>query len=208
MGLRNVLYMILFFLFSLSCSKEGVERMDDFLLDFATVNKSSGKTYFILDNYRVLVPTIEPTQSWNEGQRVGINYTLLNGDTIKINSVSEIYTGQLKYIDEEEEIEDDPIKIESVWVGGSHLNIIFYAEYYNTPHTIDLFYNLDDNSEAKLYLSYSRNGDSPGYSKKMYASFNLADIQSESEDSTPFKLSINTFAGLRVYEFAVSGKRR
>lgn len=200
--------MLLLLFVTTSCDKEQNSRMDDFYLDFATVEKNTDKTYFVLDNYRTLVPRVEPSKQWSEGQRVGINYTPLSGDTIKVNSVSEIYTRQIKKTNGKDEIQTDPIKIQSVWVGGDHLNIIFNVEYFDTSHSMELIHDTNDDSEIMLYLSYSRNNDSPGYSQKMYASFYLGDIQSDDGEYTPFKLHMNSTSGFRIYNFKVSSKRR
>ena len=207
MRFRYAAYLVLVFITAIGCDKESDKRMDDFILDFATIDNISGKTYFVLDNYRVLIPTAEPSKSWPMGQRVILNYSILNSNTIKVNSVSEIYTGKIKVRDDVDNISNDPIKVQSVWVGGDHLNLIFNVEYYDQPHSIDLIRNTEVGDNIELYISYSRNNDSPGYSKKMYASFYLGDIQSDNDVLTPFTLLINTETGLRIDSFEVSGSR-
>lgn len=206
MKLRYAAYLVLMLFTVIGCDKVSDRRMDDFILDFATIDIISGNTYFVLDNYKVLTPKVEPTESWPMGQRVILNYSLLNSNTIKVNSVSEIYTGNIKVSDYVENISADPIKIQSVWVGGSHLNLIFNVEYYDQPHSIDLIRNAEREDEIELYIAYSRNNDSPGYSKKMYASFYLGDIQSDNDVVTPFTLFINTESGLRIDNLKVCGR--
>lgn len=207
MSLRHISHLLFILFIAISCDTDKDNRMDDFLLDFATVQKSSGSTSFVLDNYRSLVPKIEPSKEWDEGQRVVINYTFLSGDTIKVNSVSEIYIGQIKSLYGVDDIQTEPIKIQSVWVGGNHLNLIFNVEYYDKAHKIELIHDTSKESDISLYLSYSREDDVPGYSQKMYTSFYLGDIQSEEVEDTPFKLYINTTSGLMTYNFKVTSKR-
>jgi hypothetical protein len=73
-----------------SCEKDP-GRMDDYLVEFATVVKENSKYRFRLDNGRLLIPEEVKDYSGEEGQRVILNYVPLGGDAIKINFVSNIY---------------------------------------------------------------------------------------------------------------------
>ena len=64
--------------------------MENYLVEFATVIKENSKYHFKLDNGRVLIPDESKQYSGEGGQRVILNYTPLEGDAIKINSVSKI----------------------------------------------------------------------------------------------------------------------
>lgn len=174
--------------------------MENYLVEFATVVKENSKYHFRLDNGRLLIPEEPKHYSGEEGQRVILNYIPVEGDTIKINSVSNIFTGTIQQNGFPQNYSDDPVKIKSVWVSGEWLNLIMEIEYFNVAHKIAL---LRDHSTTPtdLYFSHSSNNDPPGYPKIMYASFLLSDLRGETENpSIPFRLFINSYSGIRLFE--------
>lgn len=189
---------VLIFLFS-ACEKDS-ERMDDYLVEFATVVKEGANYRFRLDNGRLLIPEEVKNYSGEEGQRVILNYIPLEGDAIKINFVSNIFTGAIQQDGFPQNYSGDPVKIQSAWVSGDWLNLIMEIEYFSVPHKIALF---RDHSSASvdLYLSHSSNNDPPGYPKMMYASFLLSDLREQTVNSpVPFRLFINSYSGMRIFE--------
>ena len=87
---RGVLvYMVLSILLA-GCSKEP-DRMDDYLVEFATLLREAGSIRFALDNGRVLVPVNDEKAS-GDNANVLLNYVPLKGDSIKINYASPIFT--------------------------------------------------------------------------------------------------------------------
>ncbi|MDY9919555.1 MULTISPECIES: hypothetical protein [Proteiniphilum] len=182
-----------------SCEKDP-GRMDDYLVEFATVVKENSKYRFRLDNGRLLIPEEVKDYSGEEGQRVILNYVPLGGDAIKINFVSNIFTGSIQAEGFPQNYSDDPVKIQSVWVGGDWLNLILEIEYLNVPHKVALFRD-HSSSSADLYFSHSSENDPPGYPRMMYASFLLSDLQKPTSGSpVPFRLFINTYTGMRIFE--------
>lgn len=187
-----------FLLFS-GCEK-GPERMDNYLIDFATVVKDNSSYRFKLDNGRLLIPEEVKNYSGEDGQRVILNYIPLEGDAIKINFVSNIFTSTIQSDGYPENYSDDPVKIQSVWVSGDYLNVIIETEYHNVPHRVSLLRDLSSTS-VDLYFSHSANNDPPGYPRMIYASFLLSDLREQTGSTTvPFRLFINTYTGMRIFE--------
>lgn len=174
--------------------------MDDYLVEFATVVKENSKYRFRLDNGRLLIPEEVKDYSGEEGQRVILNYVPLGGDAIKINFVSNIFTGSIQAEGFPQNYSDDPVKIQSVWVGGDWLNLILEIEYLNVPHKVALFRD-HSSSSADLYFSHSSENDPPGYPRMMYASFLLSDLREQvGSPPVPFRFFINTYTGIRIFE--------
>ena len=189
------------FLIAVACEKEP-NRIDDFFVEFATVVKPAEKIAFQLDNYKILIPKELKDYSGKNGQRVLLNYSPFSGDTVKINSVSDIFTGTVQETSAVGNLRQDPVKIQSVWVSGNYLNLILEIEYYEKTHTIGL-YRDTKSSGIHLYFSHSNNDDPPGYAKKLYASFSLSALKSDNGSPTPFWLHINTDSGERVVSLDV-----
>lgn len=181
------------------CEKEP-ERMDDYLVDFATLQKEGTEYRFRLDNNRIVIPTGVDDYKGNEGQRVILNYVPLNGDTIQIRRISDIFTDVIQEDGFPERYTDDPVKIQSVWVGGDYLNMIMEIEYHSLAHKVSL---LRDPSSASvdLWFSHSRNNDPHGYPQMMYASFSLQSLHPGSNGTIPLRLFINTHTGMREFHF-------
>lgn len=195
---KYVTYLTVLFLLAFACEK-APQRIDDFLIEFATVIKPSGQTTFQLDNNKTLIPKELKSYSGKDGQRVILNFSPWRGDTVKINSVSDIFTGTVQQSDIPANLIQDPVKIQSIWVGGNYLNMILEIEYYEKNHIIALFHDTKS-PDINLYFSHFKDGDPPGYAKKLYASFSLSAIKSVNDNPTPFHLHINTYAGMRVWE--------
>lgn len=197
---KSVAYITVIFFLVFACGKEP-DRIDDFLVEFATVVKPAEKITFQLDNNKYLIPKELKDYSGKDGQRVILNYTPLRGDTVKVNSVSDIFTGTVQESNDVASLIKDPVKIQSIWVGGNYLNLIIEIEYHDKTHVSGLFRDTQS-SFIDLHFSHSRDGDKPGYSKKLYASFLLSSIKT-SDSPTPFRFHINTHNGVRMFEMEV-----
>lgn len=195
---REIIVLGLSFLFFLTtgCEKEP-ERMDDYLVDFATLLKEGSVYRFRLDNNRVLIPTAVTDYAGNNGQRVILNYVPLKGDSIRIRSISDIFTDGIQTDGFPERYSNDPVKILSVWVGGGYLNMILEMEYHSVAHRAALFSDPSSPS-VDLWFSHSRENDPRGYPQKLYASFSLQSLRSSTNSAViPFRLFINTHTGIR-----------
>ncbi|NLH29589.1 MAG: hypothetical protein GX479_05245 [Bacteroidales bacterium] len=194
--------LIIGFFLAVGCEKED-ERIDNFLVDFATVFVSNRRIFFQLDNQRILIPK-GLNYSGESGQRVILNYTPLRSDTVKVNDVANIFTGAIQLPDFFQQPSKDPIKIQSVWVGGDYLNMIFETEYHSVQHLIGLFIMDPSSTPRELYFSHSRNNDPPGYPQTFYASFLIKGLRyPESSDSVPFRLFVNTYEGLLEFDLTL-----
>lgn len=182
------------------CEKEP-ERMDNYLVNFATVLKEESGYRFRLDNNRTVIPKIMDDYKGSEGQRVILNYTPLKGDTIHVRRISDIFTDVIQQNGFPERYVDDPVRIQSVWVAGDYLNMIIEIEYHSVPHVVSLFRDhLSDT--VNLWFSHSRNNDPRGYQRTMYASFSLQSLRNGSNSTAiPFRLFIHTPAGMREFQF-------
>lgn len=190
------------FFLAVGCEKED-ERIDNFFVDFATVVHLDRRISFQLDNRRMLIPKEPINYSGNTGQRVILNYTPLRGDTVKVNHVSDIFTGDIQPLAFSQQLSTDPVKIQSVWVSGGYLNMIFETEYYSQLHRIGLFRDMTS-STINLYFSHSRNNDPPGYPQTFYASFLVTSLRSPGNpDPVSFCLFVNTYKGLREFDLTL-----
>ncbi|NLU28421.1 MAG: hypothetical protein GXX03_01010 [Bacteroidales bacterium] len=199
---RNyVVYLTVFFLLASACEKEP-ERIDNFFVEFATVVKPVERITFQLDNFKTLIPIELKDYSGKNGQRVILNYTPLRGDTVKINSVNDIFTGVVQESNAVTNLIKDPVKVQSVWVDGNYLNLILEIEYFDKTHVIGLFRDTQS-STIDLHFSHSKENDPPGYTQKLYASFSLSAIKSSNGSPTTFRFHIQTHTGVRVFELEV-----
>ena len=199
---KKLLFWIVFLLLSAVGCEEKPPRLDDYFVDFATVKKSGNGYLFQLDNQRLLIPR-ETDYSGQDGQRVVLNYVLLKGDTVKIHAVRNILTGAIQSEGFPEKLVKDPVKIQSIWVGGDYLNMIIETEYHSTPHKVGLLRN-NSSPSIDLYFSHSRGDDPPGYPQIMYASFLLSSLHIEKPSPISFRLFIQTYDGLREISFVLN----
>lgn len=198
-----VLWLSLLFLLVAGCEKEP-ERMDNYLVDFATLIKEGASYHFRLDNNRKVIPEKPDDYRGKEGQRVILNYTPLQGDTIRIRRVTDIFTDMIRTDGFPEQYSGDPVKILSLWVGGNYLNMILETEYHSEPHQVSLLRD-PSSSSVDLWFSHSRNNDPRGYPQTMYASFSLQGLRNGSNEAAiPFRLFINTDSGMRTFLLALN----
>ena len=187
-----LIFFVIILLFFPGCDKKEI-RLDNFLVEFATVIKKDSSLTFQLDNNTVLTPQSPPTIKLENGNRVIINYIPLEKGVIKLNSVRPIFLDTIKEEGYPDKVKTSPIKIISVWVSGKYLNMSFHVDYHSKPHITGLF---KDTEAAKptLYFSYSRVEDPPGAPTLTYLSFNLESLQEKE-----FTIHINTYDGFREF---------
>lgn len=177
--------------------------MDDFWVELATVINAQNHIVFKVDNGQKLIAKPPKKFDADNGQRVLLNFTYLIADTIKINAVSIIHTADVVPISHIGDMPKDPVVIQSIWLGGDHLNIIFEYEFNSITHEIDLFYDINDTAEVNLYFMHNRKGDTPGYMKKAYASFNLSALKNNLHKDTPIRVHVNTKNGEKTFNLTV-----
>ena len=183
----------------LACEKESV-RIDNYLVEYATVNVAGSTVTFKLDDGKILMPeTTADKLDVEDGVRVILNYTPLDEDGfIKVNRIQRIFMDVIKEEGFPDELKTSPIKIVTIWVSGQYLNMSFEVDYHSKPHITGLYRDMEAD-EPTLYFSYSREEDPPGAPTLTYLSFDLNSLESD----TPFIVYVNTYEGMRKFEFSL-----
>ena len=195
--------LITIFLFTLiGCDKE-FERIDNYLVDFATVLKEGSNFIFQLDDGTLLTPKGSLNLKSDTGDRVILNWVPSDDNIVKINRATSIYTGEIQNEGYPSQYKNHPIKIQSVWVGGIYLNMTFEIEYHSKPHSIAILRDMESQT-VDLYFAHTTNNDPKGYPQTMYASFLLSSLlDKDTTAEMPFNLYINTNSGIRSYQFTL-----
>ena len=188
---------IIFIPFLLSCEKE-IVRIDNYLVEYATVNVTGSTITFRLDNGEVLKPEATADKlDVEDGDRVILDYTPLEEDGfIKVNRIRKIFLDGIKEEGFPEEVKTSPIKIVTIWVSGHYLNMSFEVDYHSKPHITGLYRDMEAD-EPILYFSYSREEDPPGAPTLTYLSFDLSSLKRD----IPFTVYVNTYDGVREFTF-------
>ena len=187
---------IVLFTFLLSCEKES-ERIDNYLVVFATAEISDSNITFRLDDGKLLKPDNTTSVALKNGTRVILNYTPLENELITINRVQTIFMDVVKYEGYPDKVKTSPIKIVSIWVSGHYLNMSIEVDYHSKSHTTGLFRDVSA-EEPTLYFSYSREDDPAGAPVLNYLSFDLRSLGNE-----PFTVYVNTYEKMRKFTFKV-----
>lgn len=196
------IFMILFLFTFLGCDKEN-ERLEDYLVDFATVIKQGDNYIFKLDNGTLLTPEVSVSFNGSSGDRVILNWIPSDDNIVKIKGISAIHIDAIQNEGYPNLYKNDPVKIQSIWVGGDYLNMILEIEYHSVPHSIAILRDMDSQT-TDLYFAHSTNNDPKGYSQIMYASFLISSLRNaNNSDEMPFNLYINTNDGTRHFKFTL-----
>lgn len=172
-----------------------MERLDNFLVEFAIVLKTASSTIsFKLDNGTILIPEKSTTNELENGNRVLMNYTPLENNTIQINNIRKVFMESYHDKGYPEKVIKDPIKVISIWQSGKYLNMSFVVDYHSKTHTTGLFRDIEA-EETTFYFSYSREEDPPGAPTQTYLSFNMEELQDKN-----FTVIVNTYDGVRKFE--------
>ena len=177
--------------------------LGNFGIDIATIVPEEDNSYSLkLDNGLKLWPAAtDVIITPSDNQRVLLNYTILTDQKdgfdhyIKVNDIWEILTKQPIELTSENEISigNDPVKTNSIWVGGDYLNVSFMFNYGGIqPHAINLVGNVlyAETDQDVIELEFRHNSfDSK--SDKLYEGFVCFDLRSlRAFDSDSVKLSV------------------
>ncbi len=182
----------------LSCSKDDNDAgylSGEFRLDFATVNIENNAPILSLDNkdtLRSAISTFNFTKK--EGQRVVVNHS-----PDVVNSISDIFTSQI-FTAKLDTLQAEPVKVQSVWIGGGYLNMILYINYYSKTHRLGLY--RANGAPNILQLCHDKQGDSEGYPVKVYLSFLMNGLQKSSDGIVSFSVKIPISGGFKQYDFS------
>lgn len=209
------------------CLEEDEYSLNDMWVGFGMIEqvRSDPVQYKItMDNGDVLVPvasgyslpwyyqgTDDPESRLKTGDRILINYTILDeepGDQgevaeyyIKVNSVKKILLKGILDITEENQdsIGNEPLIVRDCWMTDSLLNVeIKYWGRYEV-HYINLVKQPGELSASsqpiELKLRHNDNGDLEDIPYLAYVSFNLEAIKIESLDSVQFRVTSTDYDG-------------
>lgn len=103
------------------------------------------------------------------------------------------------------EIKTDPLDVQSVWRGGSYLNMTLLPMVQSISHTYAIVEErlVEEGTGKKLYLllHHNQNGDYEAYEQKTYMSIELGDYALQSGDSV--FVSVNTYKeGMKTWGVA------
>ncbi len=198
----------------ISCNKKDGYSLGDFIVDIATVKVEGGNTYSIqLDNGKKLWPAASDIRyNPNDNQRIFINYTLLSGKygeydhMIKVNDIWNILTKEIVELtdDNKDEIGNDPIKINYIWVANDFLNIDFFFNYGGVkPHFINLV-KTDANSDAnegdiELEFRHNSYGSTSTRLSEGLVSFDLRSLKQDDADSVNLTVKVKDWDEKKTY---------
>lgn len=127
-----------------------------------------------------LVPNPAVKYKVNEGQRILLQFydkgEIDNtAKQIEVLNAASILNDTIKDIplDSINATRNDILRINSAWRTGSYLNFNIQIEFYNRPHKLALYYDLQQAASDTLdvYLRHNNNGDALGYWTTTYASY-------------------------------------
>ena len=190
-----LIFSVITVLFFIGCDKDET-RVPDFLVEFATVIRTGSSITVKLDNGNILIPDNTSSLEVEDGNRVIVNFTPLENNSIRINSIQQIFLGEIKSKESPNDIKAEPIKIISIWVSGSYLNMSIQVDYHSKAHSVGLFRDMQL-EKPTLYFMYSRDDDPAGAPTLRYLSFDLGSLQ-KNEDFTVY---VNTYEGKRQFNF-------
>ena len=168
-------------------------------LDKNTFQLDSGKTIYAVGG--------KIDSSYEAGDRVFLNFSYLEKtiDRVTVHASAKISLGALKPVEEKEiaDFANDPLSLESVWMGSHYLNFRIYMEYKSVKHKVALFTDKNklDQPEIDVYFRHDANNDPPGYPAFLYLSFDLKETLGEPEGNKILRIHLHTTNyGDKTYE--------
>lgn len=188
---------------------------------FGVLKKTSAdpvEYQIVMDNNDVLVPVTNwyyhanrPSDEIGDGDRILVNYTILDDDSndtesaseyyIKVNSMKKILMKNIVEITPqiEDSIGNDPIIVNEAWVTDSLLTLkIKYWGYYET-HFINLIKQpgeiTDASQPVELELRHNENGDDQSIPYSAFVSFKLNTLEIAGIDSLQFRVTATDYDG-------------
>jgi hypothetical protein len=158
-------------LFLTSCENNKFDYgLDKYYEEIVT---AMGKNVFLLDNgEKMLSVTENGNQTFQSGDRIFLNYTLLPENTagydytVRVNGGAKITMGKLNKVSRKdiEASAKEPIQLESVWLGSHYLNMQFYINRKSESHIIGLLTDSTRlvNDTIQIYFKHDSNNDPVG----------------------------------------------
>jgi hypothetical protein len=193
-------YFLLLFLLA-SCETNPVDYgLDRYYKEILTF---TGENSFLSDEGKTILNVSEDKKpNYQPGDRVLLNYTLLPETTsgydytVRVNGTSKIPLGKLTLVDQKE-IEtaaNEPIHLESVWLGSHYLNFQLYLNYKSEAHSIGLLVDstLLAEDTIRIYFKHNSNNDPAGYPVHTFISFDLEEVLGKPKNSQAIAVAVNT----------------
>jgi hypothetical protein len=152
-----------------SCDKEEQRSLDKYWVSLATVyqTNSSGSFGVQFDNGSYAVANETGFKAEN-GKRVIINYSILSDSineqllrTIRINNINEVEIKKIESLNasNQENIGQDPVDIDEIWIGGNYLNVSFRYYSDKVKHVFSMVTNslLPTAADGKIHLEFRQN---------------------------------------------------
>lgn len=192
----------------ISCNNKDGYSLGDFQVSIATIILEGENSYSILlDNGKKLWPSVSDIRyKPKENQRAFVNYTLLSDKydkfdhIVKVNAIWNILTKDIIDLTEENENEigNDPVKTNYLWIANDFLNIDFMFNYgAERPHYINLVNNKTTPEEGEdddvIELEFRHNSydsQNPKLSTEGLVSFNIKSLQRDDRDSVKLKIKV------------------
>jgi hypothetical protein len=180
-----------------ACSPETVDYgMGEYYAEIVTALENNA---FLLDTGQTIRDHNKTArQSFAPGDRVYLSFSYEKDppDAVKVHGAKKIFSDTLQITPESaiHQQKNDPIRLESAWIGSRYLNLKFYMEYHSEAHKIALLTDAEHRSdpEIHLYFRHDKNNDAPGYLTPIYASYNLAEILGEPQGMQTLFVHFNT----------------
>jgi hypothetical protein len=195
---KSVIWPICLFLLTLgACQEQVVDYgLGDYYEEIATAVDTDD---FLLDNGKT-VHNMNPEYRVNfeAGTRVYLRFAYEEGsDTqIRLSGLFPITQGNLQAVEENYifQQENDPVRLESAWIGSHYLNLHFYMEYSSQTHALMLLTDVaqSDQSELHLYLRHNKNNDPAGHWKYLRVSYDLSKVLGEPQGDRTIQVHFHT----------------
>lgn len=174
----------------LSCEKG--KEIDSFTYDFVTVYTDANGYGSVLKNDRGGTYVIADTSIHMKPDtlfRMICSYTV-NADSTTAHVFSAAQTIAIEPVNPEEfhnTVVDHPVKIQSAWLGGGYLNIIFDILALDKVHRLfPLEYSDSTYTNVRIGLYHDENGDERGFTRHAYMSIPLSKYGLQSGDTVTF----------------------
>ncbi len=180
---------------------------------FGTVenpNKKLTDYFFHLDNDTLLRVVSSDYQNYvpGDGQRLFAEFYVV--DDVREESDPVHYNIHLQHVNEmltkdifsiapefEDSIGNDKVSIESMWIGGDHLNALFYVYLHDQKHLINLIQDknkiYDEDDRIHLEFRHNSNEDLQWQKTYAYASFDISPLQSFDSDSVNLVVHVKPY---------------
>jgi hypothetical protein len=175
-----------------SCDKEEQRSLNKYWVSLATVYQTnpSGSFGVQFDNGSYAVAN-ETDFKVENGKRVILNYSILSDSIneqllrkIRINNINEVDIKKIETLNasNQDNIGNDPVDIDEIWVGGNYLNVSFTYYGDKVKHLFSMVKNslLPAAADGKTHLEFRQNAYNERYiiQNKDIISFDLKDYTS------------------------------